>query len=91
MTKRVECIVTGRVQMVMYRDFTARSARKLGLVGTVCNHEDGSVFVVAEGEEIALSKFILLLEKGPVLSRVENVAVVWAPAVGEYTAFTISY
>ena len=91
MNKRVECVVTGRVQMVMYRDFTARSARKLGIVGTVRNCTDGSVFVVAEGEESALSQFLLLLRKGSVLASVEDVSASWSDATGEYTSFTITY
>ncbi len=91
MNKRMECVVTGRVQMVMYRDFAARNARKLGLVGTVRNCADGSVSVVAEGEESALLQFLLLLRKGSVLSKVEDVTVDWRDISEEYTAFSISY
>ena len=91
MKRRVECVVTGRVQMVMYRDFTARSARKLGLVGTVRNCADGSVSVIAEGEESLLLEFLLLLKNGSALSVVEDVTVEWRDATGEYTTFTISY
>ena len=87
----MECVVTGRVQMVMYRDFAARNARKLGLVGTVRNCADGSVSVVAEGEESALLQFLLLLRKGSVLSKVEDVTLDWRDISEEYTAFSISY
>ena len=91
MNKHVECIVTGRVQMVMYRDFVMRSARKLGLVGVVQNRTDGSVLVIAEGEEPALLQLLLLLNKGSVLSSVEDVSVAWDDAKGEYSVFSISY
>ena len=77
--------------MVMYRDFAARNARKLHLVGTVRNLTDSSVSVIAEGEESSLLRLLLLLKKGSVLSRVEEVRVAWSDATGEYTTFTISY
>lgn len=91
MNKRVECIVTGRVQTVMYRDFTVRAGRKLGLVGTVKNCMDGSVLVIAEGDEPALREFLLQLRKGSVLSNVEDVYVTWSDAAGEYSTFSITY
>ena len=53
MNERLEAIVSGRVQMVMYRDFTARFARRLGLVGEVKNLSDGTVRVIAEGSRRA--------------------------------------
>ena len=43
--------VYGRVQLVMYRDFTQRKAKKLGLTGYVINQKDKTVKVVAEGKE----------------------------------------
>src|SRR3989344_224255 len=49
MNERIETIVSGRVQVVMYRDFATRKARGLGLVGEVKNLPDGTVRVVAEG------------------------------------------
>lgn len=91
MNRRIECTVTGRVQMVMYRDFTMRAARKLGLVGMVKNCVDGSVSVTAEGEESALLQFLLQLKKGSVLSDVEEVHVTWGDPMGEYSQFTILY
>lgn len=91
MKRRLECVVTGRVQMVMFRDFTARNARKLGLTGVVQNRMDGSVHVVAEGDELSLEQFLPILAKGSPLSNVENIQVAWGDATGEYSAFTITY
>ena len=51
MEKRLECQVFGRVQLVMFRDFVTRKARARGIVGTVKNNPDGSVSVVAQGDE----------------------------------------
>ncbi|MDD2753228.1 MAG: acylphosphatase [Candidatus Portnoybacteria bacterium] len=75
--KEIECIITGRVQLVMFRDFATRRGRRLHLAGTVQNLPDGSVLVVAQGTEDKLAKFIELLKKGPILSEVEKVQVAW--------------
>ncbi len=91
MTKRIECRVRGRVQLVMYRDFTARNARALHLTGTVKNLEDGSVSVVAEGEENALTALVQKLKRGPILAHVEHVEVAWKDATGEFSDFRIVY
>lgn len=77
--------------MVMYRDFAQRKARGLGLVGTVQNLPDGSVAVIAEGEEETLKKFIALLRKGSVFAKVEGVETKWVETTGEFKRFTIIY
>ncbi len=91
MQKRLECRVSGRVQLVMFRDFTQRKAFGLGLVGTVKNNPDGSVSVVAEGDEEALKKFLVLVHKGSILSRVDDVSEKWSESLGEYKNFAILY
>lgn len=91
MIKRLECIVSGRVQMVMFRDFTQRNARKLGLRGTVQNMPDGTVYVIAEGEEEDLRHFIEKLRLGPPFAKVENVDVVWHDPTEKFTNFNIVY
>ena len=57
MQKRLLCEVSGQVQLVMYRDFTRRKAKQLGIVGTVENLDNGNVYVIAEGEEKTLGVF----------------------------------
>lgn len=91
MQKRLECKIEGRVQMVMFRDFTQRNATKLGLMGTVQNMEDGSVFVVAEGDECALQKFLKLLQKGSLFSKVKSIKDIWMEPAGEFSSFNIVY
>lgn len=88
---RIECRITGRVQMVMFRDFSQRKARKLGLVGFVHNETDGSVMVVAEGSKDKIDRYIAYLHKGSILSRVDDVQVVWGEATGEYKDFKIEF
>ncbi len=83
--------VSGRVQMVMYRDFTRRKALALGLVGEVANNPDGTVSVYAEGEEETLLKLVEFLKKGTVLSAVENVAYQLVHPKGGHDTFSIHY
>ena len=48
--------VWGRVQGVGFRFFTQQLAIQLDICGTVQNKMDGSVFVVAQGEEKAVTR-----------------------------------
>ena len=89
MKKRLAAQITGRVQLVMYRDFACRNARRLNLTGTVENKNDGSVEVVAEGEEENLQQFLLKLKEGSLLSRVDNVSSVWGTPENSFTNFKI--
>lgn len=83
--------ISGRVQMVMMRDFVRRKARALGLVGEVENLADGTVRVYAEGSQDSLEKFVPLLKKGPVLARVDEVQVHYTTPQGTYSDFKIIY
>lgn len=84
-------IVHGRVQMVMYRDFAQRKARAYGVVGTVRNLDDGTVEVIAEGEERVLKEYIERLKRGSILSRVEKVEVMWQSPTFGFKDFTLQY
>ena len=87
----IECIITGRVQMVMFRDFACRRARRLGLSGTVQNLPDSSVRVIAQGEKDKLAKYIGLLKRGPLLAKVENVRATWRKPKEIFNYFKILY
>ncbi len=91
MVKRIECKVTGRVQMVMFRDFVKRKAMSLNITGTVKNRDDGSVFVVAEAEEDALKELIKFLNKGSILAKVSDVKIEWFESKNEFSKFKIIY
>ena len=91
MNERLEAVVSGRVQLVMYRDFAARLARRLGLVGEVQNLPDGTVRVIAEGSRATLEQFIMELKRGSLFSRVENVSSSWSVPRGGYSSFAIAY
>lgn len=89
--ERLEAIVSGRVQVVMYRDFACRNARALGLVGSAQNLPNDTVRVIAEGERAVLDQFVLKLWRGSMLAKVENVDVKFLPATGEFKNFRIIY
>ncbi len=91
MQKRLECFIFGRVQLVMFRDFTQRQARALGLTGTVKNLKAGSVLVVAEGEEDKLDQLLAYLKNGPILAKVERVEEKWLEATSEFSDFKIVF
>ena len=91
MTQEIKCIITGRVQMVMFRDFVSREAKALNLVGTVRNVSDGSVEITAQGPKEDLQEFITHLEKGPFLARVAHVDVEWKESQDTFSSFNIIY
>jgi len=86
-----QAIISGRVQLVMYRDFAERKARALGIVGEVANLPDGTVRVIAEGEKAALDAYIEKLKKGSLLARVDAVSVEWQEPSGMFSGFSITY
>lgn len=74
MSDAVRCIVTGRVQGVFFRAATQQRAESLGLTGYARNLADGSVEVLACGQQAALSQLQDWLWQGPAAARVEQVA-----------------
>ncbi len=86
---RLVAVVRGYVQGVGYRWFVEREAARLGLAGWVANRADGSVEVVAEGPDDALSQLVLELWEGPAGSSVSEVEVRHEPARGNIIGFTI--
>ena len=91
MQEEIRCIVRGRVQMVMYRDFAQRKARVLSVVGSARNLEDGTVEIVAQGLPEQLRLFIEALNEGSVLARVDEIAVEWRSSSDRYDDFSILY
>lgn len=88
-TKRVQLVVHGRVTGVFFRAATQREARRLGLTGWVKNRSDGSVEMLAEGEEDAIKELVSWAHHGPSVARVEHVDVRWRGYTGEYADFAI--
>lgn len=71
--KTVSFQVRGRVQGVGFRWSARAEALNLGLVGWVRNEPDGSLTVVAQGEDAAVESFATWLAEGPVFAKVRQV------------------
>ena len=71
--KRIMFVVSGRVQGVFYRNFCRVEAEKLGINGYAKNKSDGTVEVVAEGDEKTLEEFTKKLWKGTIMTFVKNI------------------
>lgn len=88
-TARIDATVSGLVQGVFFRRYTLHEAHQLNLVGWVANHPDGTVRVVAEGEDVVLRRFLEFLQRGSPAAEVSDVMVDWSPATGEFTDFRV--
>ncbi|WP_310529717.1 acylphosphatase [Nocardioides sp.] len=85
MSRAVRATVTGRVQGVGFRYYTAEKARSLGVVGWVGNEPDGSVALHAEGADEAVAALVEWCRSGPAMARVRNVAVLETAVTGATT------
>ena len=75
--EKLYCRIYGRVQLVMFRDFATRKARKCHIVGYVRNLADGSVEVYGEGKHEDLERWLAYLHRGPLLAHVEHIESQW--------------
>lgn len=89
MLKRLHALVTGRVQGVFYRDFVQTHARQLQLTGWVRNLPDGTVEVLAKGDDVALTRLRVQLAQGSPRSHVDDVHVQYDTPNGEFAEFRI--
>lgn len=87
--KQLHLHVRGRVQGVYFRASAQREARRLGLSGWVKNRPDGSVEILAEGEELSIRELHGWAQKGPSAARVDRVDTRWRGFTGEYSDFRI--
>lgn len=89
--QELHAIISGRVQLVMMRDFVQRKARWLGLTGWVKNLPNGTVEVVAQGERDKLERLLKKLHRGSMLSRVDSVVPEWRNCGTVHTSFQIVF
>jgi acylphosphatase len=71
--------------------YARREAQRLGLTGVVRNLRDGTVEIVAEGDESALDAFLAWCRRGPSYARVTGVTEQYSDATGEFSGFEITY
>ena len=69
------CVISGRVQGVYYRASAQQRALQAGILGHARNLPDGTVEVLAYGQESVLAEFIAWLWVGPSAAKVVDVKV----------------
>jgi len=89
--KRLKATVYGRVQGVSFRYYTRKEAWRLGLVGWVANRQDGTVQVVAEGEEKLLLQLLDYLHRGSPAAAVNRVQAEWESSTDRFREFSVRY
>lgn len=88
----VKCWVHGIVQGVGFRYSTQREALKLGLTGYARNLDDGSVEVLACGEDGQVEQLVAWLKAGgPRSARVDKVLTEPHHAQKTWSGFDIRY
>jgi len=87
--KRLELLISGRVQGVFFRADARRRARQLGLTGYARNLPDGRVEIVAEGGREELENFFRWCGRGPAAARVDEITPRWSEAENIFTVFAI--
>lgn len=73
MATAIQCIISGRVQGVGFRDWTVKTARQYGLTGWVRNASDGTVCALFCGPEAAVETMITQCHEGPPSAQVTDV------------------
>jgi acylphosphatase len=89
MKKQIVLKISGKVQGVFFRDTSSIKAREFNLSGWVKNNIDGTVSMLAEGEDTDLRSFIEWCKYGSDDANVENVDVKWGEHTGKFSDFKI--
>jgi acylphosphatase len=82
-------IVSGRVQGVGFRAFTADCAARLNVAGFVRNRRDDTVEIVAQGLQSNIDQFFSLMQNGPSGARVDRISVLGWDGTETYSGFSI--
>ena len=89
---RITACAKGRVQGVGYRYLVTDCARETGVSGFVKNISDGSVLIVAEGSDDAVSEFVRMVKaQGDPVIRVDAMEVAKSKPTGEFSGFGIRW
>ncbi|MFN7088427.1 MAG: acylphosphatase [Candidatus Paceibacteria bacterium] len=87
--KAVKLKIYGRVQGVFFRHSARQVAKNLRISGWVRNADDGTVEILASGDEAELQEFISWCHKGPILARVRKVEIDYQVEAPPYKEFKI--
>jgi acylphosphatase len=89
MQKQIILKIYGKVQGVFFRDSSQRKAKELNLFGWVKNESDGTVQILAEGEEKDLKELIEWCKNGPNHAKVDKVDIEWLNFANQFNDFLI--
>ena len=89
MKRRMHLRIRGRVQGVSYRAYASGKAEALGLLGTVKNRTDGTVELVAEGEEESLGSLLDWCWQGSPWASVQAIEANWSDATEAFQRFGV--
>lgn len=89
MKKELYISVVGRVQGVNFRRRVSKLAEQLRLTGFVRNLDDGSVEIIAQGEEQALDELLSWCQKGYFPAKVEGMHFEWKAINKQFKNFKI--
>ncbi|MBS1761204.1 MAG: acylphosphatase [Bacteroidetes bacterium] len=73
--KTISIVVSGKVQGVFYRQSTVQKAKELSISGNVSNQKDGTVLIIATGDDPQLNQLIEWCKKGSPRAMVAGVNV----------------
>ena len=82
--------IFGRFQGVFFRNWAMDRARALGVRGWVRNRRDGSVELVAYGEDEAVEALTAACRTGPPAAKVERIEVEIAEGEGPPAGFRVT-
>lgn len=91
MQSRIHAIISGKVQGVTFRYHAGKLAKTLGIKGWIKNNSNGTVELIAEGEEIQLQTFLTWCHNGPQHAQVATIDAKWQEPTGEFQDFKIKY
>ncbi len=91
MIKKVTLKIYGLVQGIGYRYLGQREAKKLGLAGYIRNLANGSVEIIAEGEEEKLKDFIEWCYNGVGTAQVKEIEQDWSDKISNLEDFVIKF
>lgn len=89
MLKQVHLYIKGDVIGVGFRAWTKIQAKILRVNGWVRNVDHQEVEAVLQADEAVLNKMIGLLKKGPPISRVDDVDIIWESPKEAFDGFEI--
>lgn len=89
--RRVRVRYEGRVQGVGFRFTVVDISARLDVAGFVRNEFDGSVELVAEGEEPVLRTFLDAVRLSPLRRYIAGETASWSDATGEFRGFGVRF